>query len=254
MLIFPLAESAISCQGVAIPPSHYLILAPTSPYQVVSIERLEANDDVPRLLVLWISPPFIADMARFLQIPARLQHLLHGIPLLQGDQLSTTVRELGEASRRAFSRDDQENLFLEVVGEVLRLLRLRHQALMGLAKHKSNTIDDLLPRLLQARQLLEARYTHPWKNAEIAASVGLSEFHFARLFKTAFDITLRQHIIHLRLDAARRQLEDSASTVTEVAFGVGYGSLSSFIHAFTKRFGLSPAQYQQRMRLASSEK
>lgn len=136
---------------------------------------------------------------------------------------------------------------MEVVGEVMRLMRLRHQALLRLAQHKDSTTADLLSRLLQARQFIEASYTERFKTRDVADYVALSEFHFARLFKTAFDITVRQYVIRLRLDKARHLLEQPQSTVTGVALEAGYGSLSSFIHAFTERFGASPAQYRARI-------
>ena len=41
-------------------------------------------------------------------------------------------------------------------------------------------------------------------------------------------------------------------TVTAVALDVGYSSLSSFIHAFRRRFGVTPSYYQNRARFDKS--
>jgi AraC-like DNA-binding protein len=250
MLMFPLGDTAFVCSGLTIDASRYVWLTPTPNHQPVTLDILDPHIDQVPLCVLWLSPPFIAEMARFLNIPDNMQQLLHGLPLVQGDQMSAIVAQLASACRSRLTPEIIEDLFLEVVGEVLRLMRLRHQALQYLAKHKHDTIADLLPRLLLARQFVEACYAQELRTQDVANHVGLSEFHFARLFKAAFDITLRQHIIHLRLDTARRLLELPGSTVTETALHVGYGSLSSFIHAFSKRFGLAPAQYRA---LAKSE-
>lgn len=233
LLIFP--EHPISFAGISIEPEQYVVFTPSA--DPITISKFGRNPA--HLLILWLSPPFITDMAEFLGIPADLQALLQGVPLPRGDQISALVRQMVEV---AFSA---EEMMLEVVGEVLRLMRLRHDALQKLAHHRHETITDLLPRLLQARQYIEARYSEQFKTAEIATMIGLSEFHFSRLFKTAFATTLRQFVIRLRLDAARHLLEQPDMTVTTIAFQVGYGSLSSFIHAFTRRFGLSPAQYRK---------
>lgn len=241
MLIFPLGDVACVSSGITLDASRYAWLTPTLNHRPVTLETYP--NPVP-LAVLWLSPPFVTEMADFLKIPNDLSQLLNGLPLVQGDQLSAIVAELANACRSCRAPEIIEDIFLEVVGQVLWLMRLRHQALERLAKHRHATITDLLPRLLQARQFIEARYPQKLKIRDVADQIGLSEFHFARLFKTAFDITPRQHIIHLRLDAARGMLERSASTVTETAFHVGYDSLSSFIHAFSKRFGLTPAQYR----------
>jgi AraC-like DNA-binding protein len=247
LLIFPLGESAFSCAGITIESSHYILLTPGANHHIVALDLLESQAEASPMLVLWLSPPFLAEMARFLHIPDDLQQLLHGQPLLQGDPISSAAAELAAACRSGLDPEITEDLFLEVVGEVLRLMRLRHQALQKMARHKDGIVADLLPRLLLARQFIEARYTEDFRSQEVAERAGLSEFHFARLFRTAFDISPRQHVIHLRLDAARRLLEIPGNTVTEAAFQVGYGSLSSFIHAFSKRFELSPAQYRARV-------
>lgn len=244
LLLFPLGETAVSLSHTTIPPAHYMLLTPTQP---VTLNTLTQQAHI---LVLWLSPAFIGDMADFLNIPDNLQGLLQGIPLLQGDQMSELLLALAAACQPPTAPKLADDLFLEVVGEVLHLMRLRHQTLLSLAKHKPNTIADLLPRLMQARQFVEARYLEAIKLKDVADYAALSEFHFARLFKAAFDITLRQHIIRLRLDTARRLLEQPQARVTETALQVGYQSLSSFIHAFAKRFGLSPSQYQTQMKMA----
>jgi AraC-like DNA-binding protein len=250
VLIFPLGETAFACSGTTIEPAQYVLLTPTADHRPVTLTILEPYADRMPLLVLWLSPPFVAEIARFLNIPDNLQQLLHGLPLMQGDQISAIAAELAAASLSGLMPDIIEDLFLEVVGEVLKLMGLRHQAMQRLAKHKHGTIADVLPRLLQARQFVEASYSEEFRTTDIAKFIGLSEFHFARLFKAVFDSTLRQYVIHLRLDAARRCLELTQNTVTETAFQVGYGSLSSFIHAFTKRFGLSPAQYRAQVKMS----
>ena len=242
LLVLPLGKTAVSCHHLTLPSERYLLLQPTSHHQPISLNPLRA--DISKLLVLWISIPFIADMARFLNISDDLQQLLHGVPLLQGDHLSLSARQLVLGVETAVSAHEQETLFLEVVGDVLQLMRLRHQALLRLGHHKQQTVQEMVPLLLQARQFVEARYSERFTTQAVANTVGLSEFHFARLFRAAFDVTLRQYVIQLRLDAARLLLEQEPVRVTDVAYKVGYGSLSTFINAFSQRFGLSPKQYQ----------
>lgn len=246
LLVFPLGEAVVSFPDVTVDAGYYVLFAPTESGMLTIDSVIRSADDVAGL-VLWLSPPFIRDMARFLDIPDALEVLLSGLPLLRGDQMSAILAQLAACCRAGGTAEATEGLFLEVIGEVLRLMRLRHRALLALGDHRQSTVADLLPRLLRARQLVEARYTEKLKVKEVADYVAISEFHFARLFKTAFDTTVGQFIIRLRLEKARRLLEQPGATVTETAVAVGYGSLSTFIHAFRGRFGLSPTQYQARL-------
>ena len=52
---------------------------------------------------------------------------------------------------------------------------------------------------------------------EFGAQFHLSEKYISRYFKEHFHITLSQYINHLRLEHARQLLEESATSVTEVA-------------------------------------
>jgi len=250
ILIFPIDGAAVNCSGITIDTDSYVFLRSTHDYDPVHLKVINKNSEATSLLVLWLSPPFIVEMAGFLIITENLRQLLHGVPLLRGDQISRTLSELAKACYSSLAMEIIEELFLEIVGEVLKLMRVRHLAIQKLSKHKNGTIDDLLPKLQQARQFIEARYSQKFKTRDVANIIGLSEYHFARLFKAAFEITIRQYVIRLRLDAAKHLLEQMDMSVTQTSLEVGYSSLSTFIHAFNKRFGLNPSQYQDQKKMS----
>lgn len=245
-LVFPLAETTVSCAGTIIDNEHYIFLTKEDGERPFTLENAQPNNPDPQLLLLMLSPDFIADMAAFLNIPMALRHLLHAIPLLQGDTVSHLLQDLTVTNQNDQNYAETEEIFMEVVGQILHLMILRHQTLLSLLGHKQKTITDLLPRLLQARQFIEARYLEPIKTQDVANHVALSEYHFARLFKAAFEVTVHQFILRLRLDKARHLLESSATSITDIAFTVGYNSLSAFINTFHRRFGVSPSAYRTR--------
>jgi AraC-like DNA-binding protein len=249
LLVFPLGETSISCNGISIGSSQYIFLSSQSNYESIPLENLDKEAEVP-VLVLWLGPMFIKDMASFLSIPTDLENLLHNIPLSKGDITSALLIKLAEMYSSNQSQDILEDLCFEIIGEIIGLLRIRQQAIKRLSIHKNTTIEDLLPKLLQARQYVESRFVESFKIHDVAKFIGLSEFHFTRLYKVAFGITLHQHLIQLRLDNARQLLETSSETITNIALQTGYSNLSSFIHAFSKRFELSPSQYQNRYKIS----
>ena len=64
----------------------------------------------------------------------------------------------------------------------------------------------------------------------------------ARAFVRGTGSTFRDWRVHARLHAATRHLADGAA-VQDAAARVGYTSVSSFIGAFRRRFGVTPARY-----------
>lgn len=241
-LIFP-GETAVSCNNVTLNPGQYTWLTDVDEPLILTGTAVSQAP----CLVLLLSPGFALEMANFLGITPEFSQLMHNVPLPQGDELSYLLAEMVKACTPPLDLQTADELMLEVVGELLRLLRYRQQALAALAPRKQSTVDDLLPRLLQARQLVEARFLDDLQVVDVATAVSLSEFYFARLFKAAFGESLYQFVKRLRLDEARFRLLASELSVTALGMQVGYSSLSSFIHAFRHRFGMSPTQYRAQL-------
>lgn len=81
--------------------------------------------------------------------------------------------------------------------------------------------------------------------ARLAEQVGMSEFHFNRLFKRATGVPPSQYQIRLRMDAARRLLRETERSVIEIGNEVGYSNPSHFARLFRKEAGLTPSAYRR---------
>jgi AraC-like DNA-binding protein len=86
---------------------------------------------------------------------------------------------------------------------------------------------------------------------EVAKEAALSPYHFIRIFKATFGQTPHQVRIAARLDRAKHLLGVGEKSVTEVCFQVGFSSLGSFSHLFTRRVGSSPLAFRRRVRSLS---
>lgn len=102
------------------------------------------------------------------------------------------------------------------------------------------TRADLYECLARARAHLDEHFREPICLPELAAYVGVSPFHFQRLFKEFFGVSPNERQRSLRLQAAKALLE-SGTSVTEACFEVGFQSPSSFTRFFKREFGESPS-------------
>ncbi|MET9254813.1 GlxA family transcriptional regulator [Streptomyces sp. NPDC003717] len=94
---------------------------------------------------------------------------------------------------------------------------------------------------------------HPAADLDIetlAARARLSPRHFARAFRTETGTTPGRFVDRVRLEHARRLLEDTADGVEEVARASGYGTPEAMRRAFVKALGTPPAEYRRRFRPA----
>jgi AraC family transcriptional regulator len=78
-----------------------------------------------------------------------------------------------------------------------------------------------------------------------AREVGLSPFHFLRLFAAVLGVTPHQYLVRSRLRRAARLLADHDRSITEVAFDAGFGDLSNFVRTFHRAAGVSPRRFRQ---------
>jgi len=80
----------------------------------------------------------------------------------------------------------------------------------------------------------------------LATRAGLSARQFARTFAAETGMTPGQYVGKVRLEAARRLLEDTCDGIEQVARRCGYGTTEAMRRAFVRALGVSPAGYRHR--------
>jgi two-component system response regulator YesN len=91
--------------------------------------------------------------------------------------------------------------------------------------------------------------------AQVAAAACYEETAFSRSFKRKIGVTFRDFAQALRVVRSIEYMQSSDSSLCEVAFRVGFNSLTTFERAFRKCTGVSPSTYRrsllERNRIAS---
>ncbi|WP_282791883.1 GlxA family transcriptional regulator [Streptomyces sp. CC224B] len=80
----------------------------------------------------------------------------------------------------------------------------------------------------------------------LAARARLSPRHFARAFQAETGMTPGKYVDRVRVEHARRLLEDTSRGVEEVSRACGYGTPEAMRRAFLKALGTAPAEYRRR--------
>src|SRR5438445_1587526 len=80
-------------------------------------------------------------------------------------------------------------------------------------------------RAVEAALWLDAHSHEPIDLESAAREVGLSSFHFLRLFARVLGVTPHQYLVRSRLCHAARLLAGDARSIPDVAFDVGFGVL-----------------------------
>jgi AraC family transcriptional regulator len=78
----------------------------------------------------------------------------------------------------------------------------------------------------------------------LAHEVGVSAFHFSRLFKQSTGRTPHQYLLQRRLDRARTLLGQRELSLAEISTSTGFADQSHFTKVFRQFMGMTPSEYR----------
>ena len=85
----------------------------------------------------------------------------------------------------------------------------------------------------------------------LAARAAMSPRHFARIFRAETGQTPARFVEHVRVEAARRRLEEGDASIEQIAGECGFGTAETMRRAFTRELRVAPSDYRQRFRAAT---
>ena len=100
-------------------------------------------------------------------------------------------------------------------------------------------------RAVDAAAWIDAHSQEPVDLESAAREVGLSPFHFLRLFARVLGVTPHQYLVRSRLRHAARLLSEDTRAITDVALDVGFNDLSNFVRTFHRAAGVSPGAFRK---------
>jgi len=114
------------------------------------------------------------------------------------------------------------------------------------AENLAVILDGSEPEAIaKARRLIHAKLDEPISLAQLAKAAGLSESHFCRTFKEVTKLTVTDYTTRARIAWARKELLRPAARISDIAFMVGFQSLSQFNRSFSKIVGCSPTKFRE---------
>jgi AraC family transcriptional regulator len=134
-------------------------------------------------------------------------------------------------------------LYVESLANVLavHLLREYSTAQPRVALHEGGLGDR---KLLQVSEYIHDHLDQEIKLEDLAQVVGISQFHFSRLFKQSMGISPHQYLLQQRIDRAKQLLKDSTLAIADIALQCGFNSQSHLSKSFRELTGMTPKAYR----------
>ena len=168
-----------------------------------------------------------------------------GRAMIQAAHTNHLGRYLQESARLVHGQQDTgfdiESLMSNVRGALPHILAQAADAMERLGAVKVSTRRELFNRLESARAYLHDHKDRAVPLNELANVAAMSSFQLTRYFSLAFGDPPSRYHRRVRLHDAAERLQRRDASITEIAFGAGYGELSAFTHAFSREFGYPPS-------------
>ena len=214
-------------------PGDVAIIPPYITHRVTTIEESE-------FIALTLDSKLVANIAQESVAPDVVEIIPH---FSISDPL---IYQIGLALKKALkSNRSGSRLYADSMATALSAHLLQHYSAPkhnlqdyrgGLPRHKLQRVTEYIIDHLAEDLLLEA----------MAQEVGMSRYHFARLFKQSTGLSPYQYVIHCRIEHAKMLLLQNKLKISEVASIVGFADQSQFTRHFKRLLGVTPKELRRK--------
>ena len=103
------------------------------------------------------------------------------------------------------------------------------------------------PVITRAKQFIVEHQTEELSLEQVATAVNTSKFYFCKMFKKSTGINFTDYLSRVRTERAKNLLLNPNLRVSEIAYEVGFQSLTHFNRVFKRILGSSPTHYREQL-------
>ncbi|MEQ8572967.1 MAG: AraC family transcriptional regulator [Fulvivirga sp.] len=104
---------------------------------------------------------------------------------------------------------------------------------------------------MEAQTYFESNYQNKISISDLTDQLSIGRRSFDRRFNKATGITPLEYLQRVKIEAAKKSLENTRKTVNEVMFDVGYSDVKAFREVFRRITGMSPLTYKAKYNKAA---
>jgi YesN/AraC family two-component response regulator len=103
------------------------------------------------------------------------------------------------------------------------------------------------PVITKAKEYIQEHQTENLRLGHVAKACNTSTFYFCKMFKKITGINFTDYLSRVRIEKSKNLLLNPNLRVSEIAFEVGFQSLTHFNRVFKKILGQSPTEYRAQL-------
>ena len=103
------------------------------------------------------------------------------------------------------------------------------------------------PMITRAKEFIKTNQSEDISLGDVAKAVNTSTFYFCKMFKKATGLNFTDYLSRIRIEKAKNLLLNPNLRISEIAYEVGFQSLTHFNRVFRKLAGQSPTEYRHKL-------
>ena len=103
------------------------------------------------------------------------------------------------------------------------------------------------PVITRAKEFIKEHQGDELSLGQVAKAVNTSTFYFCKMFKKVTGLNFTDYVSRVRIEKAKNLLLNPNLRVSEIAYEVGFQSLTHFNRMFKRILGLSPTEYREQL-------
>jgi YesN/AraC family two-component response regulator len=105
------------------------------------------------------------------------------------------------------------------------------------------------PMITRAKQYIRDNQAEELSLGQVAKAVNASSFYFCKMFKKGTGVNFTEYVSRVRIESAKNLLLNPNLRISEIAYQVGFQSLTHFNRVFKKIAGEAPTEYRAKLRV-----
>jgi AraC-like DNA-binding protein len=181
---------------------------------------------------------------------AKIEHVLEEGPSIITCRLGRRQMSLF-TSILSVSNTKGPNL-LTIQNHALALLEYflgnRHRSLLGANPASGIDNEDDLTLIREVESYISEYYCSDTFTVDSILKKTYTSYHRLNfLFKSIHGMTISEYIRNKRIEKSKEMIADNAKSISQIAYEIGYSSISNYILAFKKVYQITPGKYKKQM-------
>ncbi len=124
----------------------------------------------------------------------------------------------------------------------------RHRSLLGVSAASDIDNEDDLSLIREVESYISEYYCSDTFTVDSILKKTYTSYHRLNfLFKSIHGMTISEYIRNNRIEKSKEMIADNAKSISQIAYEIGYSSISNYILAFKKVYQITPGKYKKQI-------